>query len=441
MSGILCAIAGATYINQPRPLAISVVGNAQVDTAQSKFGGASLLLDGSGDYLTVDNSAGTLSFGTSADFTFEAWCRFPNTNTDQTILSGPGQTSSFILQRLSSNVIVVGRTNTAYDAYSTASATTANVFQHIAVSRSSGTLKIFVNGTEVHSSANTFAYSCTNLMGIGGENVYGSNTNAHIDEVRVSNTARYTTGFTPSTSAFTNDANTVFLCHMDGTDASTTFTDDNNLRSQKSISTNGNAQVSTAQNKFGGASALFDGTGDYLQIDDFGTVAGSNQNFTIETWIRWSSLTGSQGITSDRSPTSAGYVTPNFYLEKNSSHTFYFGYKDGSDIINTSSVAADTWYHLAVVRNSGTTTLYLNGSATGNTLSYTGVVGDGTLSIGAIVGLYMNGYIDEFRISSTARYTANFTPSASAFTNDGNTLLLIHADGTNASTTFTDDNA
>ena len=227
MSGILCAIAGATYINQPRPLAISVVGNAQVDTAQSKFGGASLLLDGSGDYLTVNNSKGTLSFGTSADFTFEAWCRFPNTNADQIILSGPGQTSSFQLARLSSNQITVGRTNTAFDAFSSAGATTANVFQHIAASRSSGTLKIFVDGTQVYTGANTLAYACDTIMGIGGENVYGSITNAHIDEVRVSNTARYTTGFTPSASAFTNDANTVFLCHMDGTDASTTFTDDN----------------------------------------------------------------------------------------------------------------------------------------------------------------------------------------------------------------------
>lgn len=228
MTGILCSIAGATYTApSARPLAITVFGNAQVDTAQSKFGGASLLLDGTGDYLTVNNSAGTLSFGTSADFTFEAFCRFANTNTFFSILSGPGQTGSFTFVRESDNTVRVGRTNVAWDAISSASATAANTQQHIAVSRSSGTLRIFVNGTQVHSSANTQSYPCTTDMGIGGDSYYGSVSNGHIDEVRVSNSARYTAGFTPTTTPFTNDANTVFLLHCDGTDATTTFTDDN----------------------------------------------------------------------------------------------------------------------------------------------------------------------------------------------------------------------
>jgi hypothetical protein len=54
--------------------------------------------------------------------------------------------------------------------------------------------------------------------------------------------------------------------------------------------------------------------------------------------------------------------------------------------------------------------------------------------------LEMSGYQDEIRISNIARYTAAFTPSTTPFQSDTNTLLLIHADGTNASTTFIDDN-
>ena len=63
-----------------------------------------------------------------------------------------------------------------------------------------------------------------------------------------------------------------------------------------------------------------------------------------------------------------------------------------------------------------------------------------TIKIGAMAdgSNGYTGYLDELRISNTARYTANFTPSASAFTNDVNTLLLLHGDGTNGGSTFTD---
>ena len=61
-----------------------------------------------------------------------------------------------------------------------------------------------------------------------------------------------------------DDGYTVALLHMDGADTSTTFTDE----SGKTWTANGNAQIDTAQSVFGGASGLFDGTGDYLSASD-----------------------------------------------------------------------------------------------------------------------------------------------------------------------------
>jgi hypothetical protein len=64
------------------------------------------------------------------------------------------------------------------------------------------------------------------------------------------------------------------------------------------------------------------------------------------------------------------------------------------------------------------------------------------LIIGTAVGLFMRGYIDEFRFSNIARYSgSSITVPTAAFTNNANTLLLLHMDGTNGSTSFPDDNA
>ena len=48
--------------------------------------------------------------------------------------------------------------------------------------------------------------------------------------------------------------------------------------------------------------------------------------------------------------------------------------------------------------------------------------------------------VDELRLSTTARYTANFTAPTAPFQNDANTVLLLHMDGTDAATVFFDDN-
>jgi hypothetical protein len=423
------------------PKGITAVGNAQVSTAQSQFGGASLLLDGTGDYLTVNNSAGILSFNTTQDFTFEAWCRFANTNTYFTIFSGPGQTGSFQLARVDDNTVRVGRTNVAWDAFSTGSATTANTWQHIAASRSNGTLRIFVNGVSVHSSANTQSYPLTTTMGIGGDTVYGSSSNGYIDEVRVSNIARYTANFTPSTTPFVNDPTTLFLMHADGTNGSTVFRDDNGVRSQKGVQAIGNAQVDTAQSKFGGSSYLGDGTGDYLIANNVLTFLG---DFTIECWFRTSSVSSDQYIiTADGVGTAlpgvAAYLNGNalkIYSNQNGSWTHLGN-------VTVATISINTWYHISITRSGSTWYASVNGTITnlgtyGATISASGDVIVGALTWTSVVSYV--GHIDEVRVSNSARYTANFTPSTTSFQNDDNTLLLLHMDGTDASTVFFDDN-
>jgi hypothetical protein len=94
--------------------------------------------------------------------------------------------------------------------------------------------------------------------------------------------------------------------------------------------------------------------------------------------------------------------------------------------------------------------MWLNGTQTGSTWtnSASWTIGSATLGfwIGdnqpfPNVGQGFNGYMDEMRISNTARYTGTFTPSSTAFTNDANTVCLLHMNGSNGSTVFNDDNA
>ena len=74
-------------------------------------------------------------------------------------------------------------------------------------------------------------------------------------------------------------SNVSLLLHGDGTNGSTTIIDSSPL--PKTVTAFGNAQISTAQSKFGGSSIAFDGTGDSLTIPAI-TFAG---DFTLEAWL------------------------------------------------------------------------------------------------------------------------------------------------------------
>jgi len=95
-------------------------------------------------------------------------------------------------------------------------------------------------------------------------------------------------------------------------------------------------------------------------------------------------------------------------------------FRSGAHIITTSSsiVPLNQWAHLALIRVSGQTTIYVNGVSVGTTAtSFNDTAGGGI--IGGFCdasALSPNGYLDEFRITKGfARYTANFTPPTEEF--------------------------
>jgi hypothetical protein len=106
------------------------------------------------------------------------------------------------------------------------------------------------------------------------------------------------------------------------------------------------------------------------------------------------------------------------------------------------TINTGTWYHVAFVRSGSNITVYHNGTsvATGTWGTAVNFATAGP-EIGKYSSYYFNGWMDEIRISNTARYTSNFTAPTKQFKNDSNTLLLIHATpGPNGGQVFYDDN-
>ena len=315
---------------------------------------------------------------------------------------------------------------------------------HIALVNNAGTAQMYVDGTATGSStalSGSFGISTSDLWVGAGAGAYS--LNGWMDEIRISNSARYTAGFTPSTTPFVNDSNTLLLIHANGTDASTVFVDDNGTgRSAKGITANGGAQISTTQSKFGGTSAYFDGNDDYLKVLE--TPVIGTGDFTIECWAYVSNVSGSKALLSIGSEASGRFLC---MLINQAIKYDYYGLGDETNNSATYNVSANTWTHLAWVRSGSTLNMYVNGAQATKSLNGTAV---GTNSVGNTGGWWIGtnasitddypGYIDELRISNIARYTTTFTAPTAPFQNDSNTLLLIHADGSNASTVFIDDN-
>lgn len=209
-------------------------------------------------------------------------------------------------------------------------------------------------------------------------------------------------------SATSGNTDTVLLLHADGTDASTTFTDSST--NAKTITANGNAQIDTAQKKFGTASYLGDGTGDYVSVSDSADFNFGTGDFTVDYWVRFSAVeykwqfmwgTDSTGIS----------------VSLQSGTTFWVYRVENTSYVTSTAPLADTWYHVALIRTSGTVRFFVNGTQLGTDATNTATLDMNTYS--KFIGTYvtdpttysLNGWIDEFRVvKGTAAWTTNFTP-------------------------------
>lgn len=212
---------------------------------------------------------------------------------------------------------------------------------------------------------------------------------------------------------------TVLLMHMDGANGSAVFTDVKG----HAVTAVGNAQISTAQSQFGGASAVFDGVGDYLNFNQHADFDFASGALTLELWFRG----GAGNVTSNRVFQSRdGDVVCGLYLSYNTATQLQFNHSlNGTSFVGAGlniNVTTGVWHHLAITRNAttGVFTAWKDGVSQG---SYGGV---GALFYNVthkwVIGgqstpnRTMIGNIDEIRFTKgRALYTAPFTPPVAAF--------------------------
>lgn len=215
------------------------------------------------------------------------------------------------------------------------------------------------------------------------------------------------------------------------------------------VTSNGGAFIDTSQSKFGGASGKFvASSSQYLSIPDSADWYFGTGDFTIDFWVRFNTLPGVSG-------------EMDLYAQQtDGTHRLFFGLENvggtykwrvtsddgGINIENATAISTGTWYHVALVRSSSSWYIFQAGTQIGTTYTGSGAIGDysGALNIGRNPGgvYYLDGWLDEYRVSkAVARWTSNFTAPTAAYGSDSYTVLLLHMDGTNGSTTFIDDSA
>lgn len=216
------------------------------------------------------------------------------------------------------------------------------------------------------------------------------------------------------------------LLHFDGSDGSTVFADETG----KVWSANGNAKISTALSKFGGASAYFDGNGDYLATPEssgFGFEAG---DFTVEAWICPVGILGSdRGILDFRYSGSGAGGT--LFLDNSQGGRLAFWNNTAKFGAVGSVPALNQWVHVALSLSEGVLRGFLNGvqqwsASHGKNLGAKSVLGiGGSAGVGLLGTSPFHGYVDEVRITKgLARYTENFTPPIVPFTLTAVSLAL-----------------
>jgi hypothetical protein len=403
--------------NSTNAFAITANGTPKVQAFQpfspaasysaATYGGSGYFNGSASDYLNV-GSAATDYFG-SGDFTLEAWVYKTTTATGTVAGKWNGTGFGWNLYTPSNAFAWVvaggssGMTGTI----------TIPLFAwtHVVVSRSGSNWALFVNGVRDKTASTTTApyNNTTQVLQIGIFESASAPFPGFISNLRiVKGTAVYDptlTTLTVPTAPVTAITNTFLL---------TNFTNAGiyDAAWQNNALTVGDAQASTTQYKWSPTSMKFDGTGDYLTIPSNQSLALGTGNFTIEFWAYWAGGAFSNYYFAFDSRSGNSPFTDGVGIATNITNGYWYISFSGQELL-TSIAATAGWQYIALVRNNGVFTLYVNGTS-GGTYTATNNMTNTTALVGTYYAksqFYWNGYIQDLRITKGVARTIT-TPTA-----------------------------
>ena len=373
--------------------------------------GASGYFDGSGDYLTASASA-ALAVGTG-DFTMECWVYPLAVNTERSIFKCYANNPQNYDLRITDGVFGFVYYETGITA--TTSIVT-NAWVHLAATRQSGLIRVFVNGVLENSATNANNVSSSLPLKIAANQLNTGNFSGYISNIRiVKGTSLYNSSFTPSTTPLTAVSGTVLLTNF--TNAGIIDNTGKNV-----LETVSNAQIDTAVKKYGTGSIEFNSAPDFCFAPSSVNFGFGDGNFTVEMWVYFRNTGNGQLIFGDYANTTNYGIA--FFTAANGTLNYYLSSTGSSWNIASGvligNISTSTWYHVALVRNGSTFTPYFNGVAGTTTTNSSALINAAPPFCvgGNLGGNSMDGFIDDLRITKgVARYTSNFTPPTQAFPN------------------------
>jgi hypothetical protein len=395
-----------------------------------------------GQWSNYFNGSSTLNLATNAipasgAFTFETFVYVTGTAASQVIAAQyPNGTATgrlMILWNDTTNkfTVVLGAT-TVFVSDATYS---ANTWLYLVVQRdSSNVWSMYVNGTRNTATASNATAIDTAVTYIGNRNTGGTPYTGYISNLRVVSSALYSgsTISVPTTPFSVSTTNQVLLtCY------SNRFIDANTATAAKTITVVGTPRVQAFQPFSPAASysaatyagsGYFNGSTDYLSAASNAALGVGSSNFTIESWVYFTDVTGYQVVFDARTaqPSQSPIVTL-----QNTSRFLYLWNSTSFVGFGPTTLSPFTWYHVAVVRSAGVHTGYVNGvSYSLSTTDAAGVASApmvvGARTVGGVAD-YLKGYLSNFRfVKGTAVYTTAFTPPTTPVIAITNTSLLLN---------------